>query len=194
MIALAGVAAGIALFLAFRQFMDRTAVREWKRKRRAYVLGLYLFGDDPSISLRGLARIARANAFLLLHALPALAIAAPLVGAAGIALDRSMARASIEASRAAVVTAHWKGACEPRLETTAWLQVDSPPVRVPALEEISWRVRVMGKSIGAVRVGCGGERVNAEVSPESPQEPWLGWFGVIAWATAWLLGLFAKLF
>jgi hypothetical protein len=181
-IALAGVLSGVILFLAFRRFMDSVAVRAWKRRRRAYVLSLYLFGDDPLISLRSFGQIARANAWLLLHALPALVIAAPLVGAVAIWLDRSMAPAP------AVVTAHWTGACEPHIEAPAWLRIDSPPVHVPALHEISWRVRAASKGSGSARAGCGGDWVNAEMRSEEPAEPWIGWFGFIAWATAWLLG------
>ncbi len=187
MIVLAGVLSGVILFLAFRRFMDDAAVRTWKRKRRAYVLSLYLFGDDPVILLRGFGRIARANAWLLLHALPALVIAAPLVGAAAIWLDRSLAPAP------AVVTAHWTSACEPRLETPAWLRVDSPPVHVPALHEVSWRVRAASKGSGSARAGCEGKWVNAEMKSEEPSEPWAGWFGLTAWATAWLLGVGERL-
>lgn len=182
MIVLAGVLSGAILFLAFRRFMDRAAVREWKRKRRAYVLGLYLFGDDPLISVRSFGQIARANALLLLHALPALVFALPLVGAVAVWLDHSMAPPPT------VVTAHWTGACEPQLETPTWLRVDSPPVHVLALYEVSWRVHAASKGSGSVRAGCGGEWVNAEMKSEEPSKPWVGWFGLIAWATAWLLG------
>jgi hypothetical protein len=181
-IVLAGVLSGAILFLAFRRFMDDAAVRAWKRKRRAYVLSLYLFGDDPLISLRAFGRIARANAWLLLHALPALVIAAPLVGAAAIWLDHSLAPAP------AIVTAHWTGSCEPNIEAPAWLRIDSPPVHVLALHEISWRVRATSKGNGSARAGCGGEWVNAQMKSEEPSERWAGWFGLTAWATAWLLG------
>jgi hypothetical protein len=182
-IALAGVASGVILFLAFRRFMDGAAVRQWKRKRRAYVMSLYLFGDDPLISLRSFGQIARANALLLLHALPALVVAAPLVGAVAVWLDRSIAPSPT------VVTAHWTGACEPQLETPAWLRVDSLPVHVPALHEVSWRVRAVSKGNGSPRAGCGGKWVNAEMKSGEPSESWIGWFGLIAWATAWLLGV-----
>jgi hypothetical protein len=186
-IALTGVLSGAILFLAFRRFMSGAEVRAWKRRRRAYVLSLYLFGDDPLISLRSFAQIARANAWLLLHALPALVIAAPLVGAAAIRLERSLAPAP------AVVTAHWTGACEPQIEGPAWLQIDSPPVHVAALHEISWRVRAASKGSGSVRAGCGGEWVNAEMKSDKPSEAWIGWFGLIGWATAWLLGVGERL-
>lgn len=186
MIALAGVLSGAILFLAFRRFMDSAAVRAWKRKRLAYVLSLYLFGDDPLISVRSFGKIAHANAWLLLHALPALVIAAPLVGAVAFWLDRSMA------PEPAVVTAHWTGACEPHVEAPPWLRIDSPPVHAPALQEMSWRVHAVSKGSGAFRrtprAGCGGEWVNAEIKSQEPSEPWMGWFGLIAWTTAWLLG------
>jgi hypothetical protein len=183
----AGVLSGVILFLAFRRFMDRAAVRELKRKRRAYVMSLYLFGDDPLILLRSFGRIARSNALLFLHALPALVIAAPLVGVAAVWLDHSMA------APPAVVTAHWIGACEPRLETPAWLRVDSPPVHVPELHEVSWRVRAESKGSGSARAGCGGKWTPTQMKSEEPSNPWMGWFGLITWATAWLLGVADRL-
>jgi hypothetical protein len=190
----AGVASGIVLFLAFRRFTDREAIRRWKRKRRAYVLGLYLFGDDPLLSLRGLARIARANAALLMHALPALVIAAPMVCAAAIYADRADARAWLDSGRGDVLTAQWSGACEPRLETPPWLRVDSPPVHAAAAGEISWRVRVAGKGSGAARAGCGGKWVSARLQSGQPGGLWLFWFGFIAWTTTLGLGLGQRLF
>ena len=192
--ALAGLASGAVLYLAFRGFMDRAKLREWKRKRRAHVLSLYLFGDDPLISLRGLGQIARANAMLLVYALPALAIAAPLLGGITITLDRWMDRPSLAVGATAVVTAHWTGACEPQLETPAWLRVDSPPVHAPALHEVSWRVRAVGQGGGSARVGCEGKWRNARLISEQPSRAWVMWFGLIAWVTAWLLSVGERLF
>ena len=116
---LAGVLSGAILFLAFRRFMDRAAVREWKRKRRAYVLGLYLFGDDPLISVRSFGQIARANALLLLHALPALVFALPLVGAVAVWLDHSMAPSQQSSPRIGQARANrnWK-----RRRGCAWIR------------------------------------------------------------------------
>jgi hypothetical protein len=192
--ALAGVACGVILLLAFRRFMDRRAAREWKRKRRAYVLGLYLFGDDPLNSLRSFGQIARANAMLLLHALPALAVAAPLIAAAIFGLDRYEASARLKPSGAAVVTTHWTGACEPRLDLPAGMRMDSPAVHIPAVRDVSWRVRIDGKWSGAARAGCGGKWVGTRLESATPEEPWVLWFGLIAWATSWLLSVSGHLF
>lgn len=182
MIVLAGVFCGAILFFVFRRFTNRGAVRQWKRKRRAYVLGLYLFGDDPVVSLRGFAQIARANAMLLAHALPALAIAVPLIAGTMFALDRYETASHI--SGAVVVTAHWTGACEPRLETK--LPVTAPPVHVPALDEVSWRVQFR-QGAAAPRAGCNGQWVSTRVESAAPAQPWLLWFGIVTWATAGIL-------
>ena len=181
---LAGVLCGAILYLAFRRFADRAAVREWKRKRRAYVLGLYLFGDDPVISLRGLGRIARANSMLLLHALPAFVIAAPILTAAAFELSHLESQSHLR--NPAVVTAHWTGTCEPRLETQ--LPVTSPPVHVAALGEVSWRVMVQ-TGASPPRAGCDGQWVSTDIESAAPAEPWVLWFGLTTWATSWLLSL-----
>ena len=197
MIALAGVACGAVLFLIFRRFTNRSAVRGWKRKRRAHVLGLYLFGDDPLNSLRSFGQIARANAMLLVHALPALAIAAPVIAASVFALDRYETGARLETGGPIVVTARWTGNCEPSLQGN-W--TTSPPVHVTALHEISWRIRGArpsglppGFRPASPRAGCNQTFVNTRLDSAAPPQPWLLWFSLIAWATSWLLGLFAQL-
>lgn len=186
---LAGILCGAVLFLAFRRSADRTAIGQWKRKRRAYVMGLYLFGDDPVVSLRGLAQIARANAMLLLHALPALAWAAPVVAGAAFALDRYEARS--ELTNPAVVTAHWTASCEPRLETD--LPITSPPVHIATLHEVSWRVAAH-PGASPPRAGCNGKWVSTRMESAAPSELWILWFGLVAWATSWLLSVAGRLF
>ena len=201
MIPLCGALAGAILFLAFRKFTHAAATRTWKRRRQAYVLSLYLFGDEPAQSLRAFGRIARANAALLLHALPPLIVAAPLVAAIAFWLNGWVARTPLTDGRAAVLTARVPANCDPRLETPAWLRSDSPPVRVPSANEVSWRVRAAAPGAGTVGIACGATHLEAAVDStrgvrswnsairlsQLPAEPWLGWFSVIAATVAWAL-------
>jgi hypothetical protein len=163
-----GALTGMLLFLVFRRFTDIAAVRTWKRKRSAHVLSLYLFGDDPALSLRSLGQIAKANAALLLHALPPLLIAAPLVTVIAVNLNEFFTRTPLADGGAAVLTVRLGSfqkaqPCDPSLQAPAWLHVDLPPVRIPAAREISWRIRATSPRRGFVEIACAGERVAKEI-------------------------------
>lgn len=160
-----GALTGMLLFFVFRRFTNIAAVRTWKRKRSAYVLSLYLFGDDPALSLRSLGQIAKANAALLWHALPPLLIAAPLVTAITVNLNEFFARTPLADGGAAVLTVRLQTLqrCDVSVQAPAWLHVDSPPVHIPAESEISWRIRAMAPRDGFVEIGCAGERVTKEI-------------------------------
>ncbi len=154
---------GALLFFVFRGFTNSAAVRAWKRKRSAHMLSLYLFGDDPALSLRSLGQIAKANAALLLYAFPALLIAAPFVAAIVIGLGEFFTPTPLASGTAAVITVRLKKPCEPSVQAPAWVQVGMPPVHVPAANEISWRVRALAPRDGLIEIACAGERVTKEI-------------------------------
>jgi hypothetical protein len=163
-----GALTGMLLFLVFRRFTNIAAVRAWKRKRSAHVLSLYLFGDDPALSLRSLGQIAKANAALLLHALPPLLIAAPFVTVIAVNLNELFTRTPLADGGAAVLTVRLSSfptpqPCDVSLQAPAWLHVDLPAVHVPSAGEISWRIRAASPRDGFVEIACNGERVAKEI-------------------------------
>jgi len=163
-----GALTGMLLFLVFRRFTNIAAVRTLKRKRSAHVLSLYLFGDDPALSLRSLGQIAKANGALLLHALPPLLIAAPLVTAIAVNLNEFFTQTPLADGGAAVLTVRLGSfqapqPCDASVQAPAWLHVDLPPVHIPAASEISWRIRATSPGHGFVEIACNGERVTKEI-------------------------------
>ena len=142
---------------------NAAAVRTWKRKRRAYVLSLYLFGDDPALSLRSLGQIAKANAALLLYALPPLLIAAPFVTVIAVNLNQFFTRTPLADGAAAVLTVRVSQPCGASVQAPAWLQVDLPPVHIPSASEISWRIRATSPRRGFIEIACNGERITKEI-------------------------------
>jgi hypothetical protein len=163
-----GALTGLLLFLAFRRFTNIAAVRSWKRKRSAHVLSLYLYGDDPALSLRSLGQIAKANAALLLYALPPLLIAAPFVTVIAVNLNEFFTRTPLADGGAAVLTVRLSSfqanrPCDASVKAPGWLHVDLPPVHIPAANEISWRIRATSPRHGFVEIACNGERVIKEI-------------------------------
>jgi hypothetical protein len=158
-----GTLTGLLLFLIFRRFTNSATVSKWKRQRSAGLLSLYLFGDDPLLSLRSLGQIAKANAALLLHALPPLLIAAPFVVLIAVNLNEFFTRTPLSEGAAAVLTVRLSQPCEPSIQAPAWIHVDLPPVHIPAEGEISWSIRAISPRDGFVEIACGAERVTKEV-------------------------------
>ena len=158
-----GVLTGMLLSLVFRRFTNAAAVRTWKRKRSAYMLSLYLFGDDPALSLRSLGQIAKANAALLWQALPPLLIAAPFVAVIAVNLNDFFTQTPLADGGAAVLTVRVSQPCEASVQAPGWLQVDLPPVHIPTASEISWRIRATSPRRGFIEIACNGERVTKEI-------------------------------
>ena len=248
--AVAGIVAGIVLALSFRLFTGHAAVRTLRRKLWAHVLELRLFGDDPALAFGSLLRISKTNALLLGHALPPLAIAAPVLALLTVPLGDFFTRTPLQTGgdavltvrlrpggdRAPMVELHNAGeatppvevgraadgalAAQPRpaadspspaqrhragegavaagmgragdgalppieLQTPAWVEVDAPPVHVPAAREISWRVRATAPRLGLCRISVAGETVTKELDART--EP--GFSSTVrsaAWADALL--------
>jgi hypothetical protein len=158
-----GTLTGLLLFFVFRRFTNAAAVSKWKRQRSAGLLSLYLFGDDPLLSLRSLGQIAKVNAALLLHALPPLLIAAPFVALIAVNLNEFFTRTPLSEGAAAVLTVRLSQPCEPSIQVPAWIHVDLPPVHVPAEGEISWSIHAKSPRDGFVEIACGSERVTKEI-------------------------------
>jgi hypothetical protein len=158
-----GTLTGLLLFVIFRRFTNAAAVSKWKRRRGAGLLSLYLFGDDPLLSLRSLGQIAKANAALLLHALPPLLIAAPFVALIAVNLNEFFTRTPLSEGGAAVLTVRLSQTCEPSIQAPAWIRVDLPPVHIPAEGEISWSLRATSPRDGFVEIACGSERLTKEI-------------------------------
>jgi len=212
--AAAGILTGIVLALSFWLFTNHAAIRTLRRKLWAHVLELRLFGDDPALAFGSLLRISKTNALLLGHALPPLAIAAPVVALLTVPLTDFFARTPLQTAGHAVLTVRLRPAGdraptggmvrsgEPtpavearpaadralppvELQTPPWVEVDAPPVHVPAAREISWRLRATAPRLGLCRISVAGETVTKELDAR-PAPRYSSTVRSTAWADALL--------
>jgi hypothetical protein len=222
--AAAGILAGTVLALSFWLFMDRAAVRTLRRKLWAHVLELRLFGDDPVLAFGSLVRISKTNALLLAHALPPLAIAAPVLVLLTVPLTDFFTRTPLQTGGDAVLTVRLRrvgdgpppgelrhvGDVAPtvgmhaaadgalpgarpaadalpsvELQTPPWIEVDAPPVHVPAAHEIAWRLRATAPKLGLCRISVAGETVTKELDAR-PAPRYSSTVRSTAWADALL--------
>ncbi len=142
-VAVLGVIAGVFLFLSFRQFANLAAIRILRRQLWGHLLGLYLFGDDPLLAVRSLFQLAKANLLLLAHTLPPLLAIAPFAAVLIVNLNEFFTRTPLEHGGPTVLTVRLRSSVDQSpavsLEAPSWIAVDSPPVHVAAMSEISWR-------------------------------------------------------
>ena len=158
--------AGVLILWAFKATSNQRALKATRRRVRAHLLAMRLFADDPVVILRSQARLLAWNArYMALLLPPFLVVAIPLFFVWD-HLDAVWGRAPLAPGDTTIVTARLRGnVSRAQLVAPAWLAMESPPVRVLAEHEVSWRVRVRQAGSGdvTVRVGTerGGKRIEA---------------------------------
>jgi hypothetical protein len=159
-----GIMAGAGIFLSFRKFADITAIRTLRRRLWGHLLGLYLFGDHPLVAIRSLFQLGRANLLLLAYTLPPLLVIAPFAAVTITHLNEFFTRTPLQHGKPTVLTIRLRDPSLPvSLEAPSWIQIDSPPVRVSAANEISWRIRATAADQGLMKFSFGNESVTKQV-------------------------------
>jgi hypothetical protein len=152
---------GLGTLWVFRKTSDQASIRAVKRKVHAYLLEMRVYGDDPGALWRAQSSLMKANLrYLGLALRPALFLVLP-VGILLIHLEALYGRAPLELGRPAVVTAALRGNADgpaPELIPPPGFQVSAPPVRIPELREVSWRIVPEREGSGQLQFEIGGQR------------------------------------
>jgi hypothetical protein len=150
--------AGAVILWVFNAASNQRALEKARRQVRAHLLAMRLFAGDPVVILGSQVRLLAWSArYMALLLPPFLVVAIPLFFAWD-RLDAVWGRAPLAPGDTTVVTARLRGRLlGAQLVVPAFLAVESPPVRVLAEHEVSWRVRVRQAGSGevSVRVGTG---------------------------------------
>jgi choline-sulfatase len=158
----------------------------------AHVIELRLFLDEPALILRAQRDLLRENARLLRQiALPVL-LAGSLFAGLAWKLDGVYGRAPLPAGKAAVVTAH-SGAADLQIDAPEGVTVETPGVRVPAANEVSWRIRPV-RAFSSPLVARTPDGTDTRVDVPWPRAriggvDWLVWFFGIQTITAAMASL-----
>jgi hypothetical protein len=162
--------AGVCMILLFRWLSDQDAIASLRRKMGAQALGMLLYMTSPRTVVSMAGRLIASNMkYLLLVLKPLLVIAIPFV----VLLGQTEARYSTEPLQSGeyvTVTLGWDGAMPSREEFSviaANAAVIDPPVFVPALGEVSFRLEPSGT--GPVVIESGGASL-----PVGPTASWPG--------------------
>jgi hypothetical protein len=162
-------------------FPDRAAVRAAGKCLHARLLEMRLYSSEPALMWAAQKALLRDNLrWLALMLPPALVLALPLAWLF-MQLDSIYGRGPLPVGAAAVVTVQLKSALQPAdaastLQAPPGIVVETPPVRVFAERQISWRIRALRPVHGNLRLVLRGRAIEkyiaaGERSLLHPKEP-----------------------
>lgn len=159
-LAIFSAVAGLVILWVFKKLSNQQALKTARRRIRAHLLAIRLFGNDPVMVLRSQARLFTSNMRYIALLLPSFLVVAVALFFAWDYLEALWGRLPLSPGQAVVVTARLRG--EPAaltLTAPSWLAVESPAVRVPAEHEVSWRMRVREAAAGEISICAAGDCV-----------------------------------
>jgi uncharacterized membrane protein (DUF106 family) len=152
--------AGIALLLLFKITSNQKAIKRTKERISASFLEVRLFKDDMSQMMSAQGRIFGNTFRYMGHALvPMLFMIVPVLLML-IQMNQWYGYEPLKAGRSALVTARIEGS-QPlvdmplRLKAGEGVTVETPPVRIESLREVSWRVRADAPGAHALTLSWG---------------------------------------
>lgn len=171
----------VLVLLVLKITSDQEKIEEVKRKIHAGLFEIRLFNDDPLAILRAQADILRHNAtYLWLWLIPLLWLIVPLVLILG-QLQFHYGYRGLEPGEQALLTVELDDppAAKPAVELAVpeGLEVETRPVWVPSLGELTWRIAARERGHYKIGVTVDGTtytkavQVSSDVSRRSPVRP-----------------------
>lgn len=167
-IAAVSLLTGVVMLLIFRCTSNQTAIRRAKDRIRAHLLELRLYRDDMRVLLRAQKDILLANLAYLGHSLRPLVVMIVPVVLILIQLDAHYGYRPLRPGGAAIVTARFAQGFDlrggaVRLIAPAGLRVETPPLRIPSLGEVDWRIGAERPGRYALTLVVGDQRIEKQV-------------------------------
>jgi hypothetical protein len=171
-----GLLCGIGSGWAFRAFANITKIRLALDRVFAHMLEIQLFSDEPKLVMRAQWQLIAANGRFLREIIrPSLVLLIPFALVL-IAAHATFGLAPLQAGRPALVTMNYKSDHMPppgtELNAPRGISVETPALRVPRLDELSWRIRPARATEGVLRIHLGQSVLTKTVS-SSPGLQWL---------------------
>jgi hypothetical protein len=182
------ILAGFATVFVFRRWTDAAAIRAVTNRMLAHMMEFRLFVDEPGLILRAQGDLFKENWRLLVLVLrPTLILVIPFAVLFA-EMDAHYARAPLQLGRPAIVTVQFKSADHAGivLKTPKGIEVETPGVHIPRLNQISWRIRPVSPFSGKIQVIGGQIAWIAILYPSATILGlyWLVWFVIISTAAA----------
>jgi len=160
------VLTGILMLVIFRYTSNQKAIRQVKERLKAHMLALWLFQDQLGVVFRTQGRLLYASLVYTKHALIPLAVMIVPLVLIMVQLEVRLGQSSVRPGDPFLLTATLNdadGLKQTSLKVPAGLAVTAPPVRIPSLNEISWRLTGAAPGDYAVAVAVGEQTFSKQV-------------------------------
>jgi hypothetical protein len=147
---------------------DQQAISAMKRRIHAHLYELRLFVDEPALVWKAQIALLRDNLrYVALMLVPAIVLTIPLIPLF-YALDGFYGSPPLRPGVSTVLTVQLKRDLPQdhsvvRLDAPAGVLVESPPVRVFAADQISWRIRPLQPLTADLRIAVGHEEAEKSI-------------------------------
>lgn len=157
---------GLFFLMVFKWTSNQEALFQAKQRVKAHLLELRLFADDMVLTMRAQKDLFLANGNYIRHTLrPMIFLLVPVVLLL-IQLDVRYGLRPLEVGETALVQVRLSpsaAALPAELELPEGLSLASPPLRIPSLREVDWKVRAEAPGNWDLRVVVGGREIAKRV-------------------------------
>lgn len=157
---------GLAAVLVFGYVSNQESLRRIKNRIQAHLLELRLFPDQPGVVLRAYGQVLRWTLAYLAYNLKPLAILTLPLVIIMVQLDLRLGYKPFQAHESFILTAKLaeSGALDSgSLQLPKGLTLTAPPVNIPALKEVDWRIRADEYGVFTPSVVVGGQTFAKQV-------------------------------
>jgi len=157
---------GLAAVLVFGYVSNQESLRQIKNRIQAHLLELRLFPDQLGVVLKAYGRVLRWTLSYLMYNLKPLAILMLPLVIIMVQLDLRLGSTPIQAHQSFILTAKL---AEPltldsdSLRLPRGLALTAPPVNIPALNEVDWRIRADEDGVFMPSVVLGSQSFSKQV-------------------------------
>jgi hypothetical protein len=180
--------AGVAAMLVFRYASNQHAMRRIKNRIHAHILEVRLFPEQLGVVSRAYVRVLRHTFLYLVYTLqPLLILLLPMLIVLA-QLNLRFSRRPFSPGDSFILKATFTHSVTPAaasLRLPAGLALTAPPMHIPALREVDWRIRANAQGNFWPAVMVAGQAFTKRVVVSSglaalyvkrEQRSWLGWF------------------
>ena len=157
----------LVALVIFGRFSNQEAIHKVRNRIRGNMLAVRLYRDSVPVVLALQLRIIRDTWTYIRYSLVSLPVLILPFVLILVQLDLHLTARALQPGESAVVKAKFSRALEPadrvRLESPQAITVETPPVKLPALKEVVWRIRAEAPTRDVLALHWGDEVIEKEV-------------------------------
>ncbi len=162
------VLTGVVMLFLYKLTSNQSALKAVKNRISAYFLEMRLYKDDFSVVQSSLKNVFSTNLeYMKLALLPAVVMIVPVL-LIMVQLNLRYAHKGLEQGSSALISVRFGDGVDVLrkkidLRVGNGLSKDTPPLRIPALREVNWRISVLGNGIHSALITVDGEEIEIPI-------------------------------